>query len=127
MYRRKSWFLTVTILVMSLLLAACSTTKPEVDKVDADLSTDPAVVKVNESVRLSTNVTGLKTFDDVEVYFEVKSPDKRKREIVRVDQSDQGKFSGPAKFKETGAYDVYVHVINPDIHETIKKTVEVGN
>lgn len=125
MYRRKSWLLTVSILVMCLLLAACST-ETEAGKVDADLSTDPAVVKMNESVRLTTNVTGLKTFDDVEVYFEVKNPDKSKREIVRVDQSDQGKFSGPAKFMESGAHEVIVHVINPDIHETIKKTVEVG-
>lgn len=124
MKKRQSWIMLVCLLTLSFLLAACSS-ETDSGKVDADLTTDPAVVKINESVRLTTKVTGLKTFDDVEVYFEIKNQDKSKRELVRVDKSDKGVYSGPTKFTEAGTHEVIVHVINPDIHATIKKSAEV--
>jgi len=126
MKRRKSWLLIACLLFMTLMLGACSSEDLGGIKVEADLTTDPVSVKVNEDVRLTTNVTGLKTFDDVEVYFEVKNPDQSKRELVRVDKSNNGTYSGPTKFVEEGTHEVIVHVINPDIHATIKKSVEVG-
>lgn len=130
MRKRNSWLFIVCAVVLALMFAGCSTeSEPGGSgngKVEADLSTEPAAIKVNEEVRLITQVTGLKNYEDVEVYFEWKNPDKSKRELVRVDQSDQNVFSGPTQFTETGTHEVLVHVVTPDLHEIIKKQADVS-
>ncbi len=115
-------------LILLLLLSACSTITPQggtEEEVSAELSLSPATARQGQSTSLIAQIIGLKKLSDVELYYELKKDGTGKSKLIKVDGEVEGKFIGQWEPEEAGMYAVIIHIINPDIHVTVKKEVTV--
>lgn len=125
------WRVTLLLICMLSLvtLSACSTVTPQggtEQEVTAELYTEPSVLKVGQELTLIAKVIGLQTLKNVELYFELKKDGTGKSKLIKIEQETDGEFTAPFTPDEAGNYAVIIHIINPDLHVTVKKEIVVG-
>ncbi|WP_214797401.1 FixH family protein [Exiguobacterium sp. s5] len=93
----------------------------------ADIVLDPTQAVANEVQPFTVNVKiEHEALTGADVQLEVFKDGADKHDWVKLDETEGGSYEGEHTFKESGIYNVQVHVTKGhDIHEHIMETVEV--
>lgn len=93
----------------------------------ADIVLDPTQAVANEVQPFTVNVEiEHEALTGADVQLEVFKDGADKHDWVKLDETEGGSYEGEHTFKESGIYNVQVHVTKGhDIHEHIMETVEV--
>jgi len=123
-----SKLLAICLIAVLMLNACAASGESSGDSgIKVEFKTEPAEPKAGQEAKLVATITGLKSQEGTDIYFEVKKQSDKKRTVIKLDQGTgaQGVYTAKTTFAEATKYDVYIHVVAPDAHETVKKPVTV--
>lgn len=115
--------------VLLFNVAGCSSTQQGQDpaKVKVELASEPAAVQVGQKVKLIAAISGLDKEEGVNVQFDIRKSDNS----ILPDTKDaksvgNGQYSADKIFDKPGAYSIYIHLYQGDLHMTKKKELQVS-
>ncbi|OXM83046.1 Ig-like domain repeat protein [Paenibacillus rigui] len=124
---------TIMIIVLCGLvlthLTGCSP-KPEGQdpaKMKVELASEPAAVQAGQKVKLIATISGLAKGEEAGVQFDIRKSDNTMLpDTKEASPSGNGQYSVDKVFDKPGAYSIYIHVYQGDLHITKKKELQVS-
>ncbi|MBE1445767.1 FixH family protein [Paenibacillus sp. OAS669] len=122
----------VAIILGGLLLfnvTGCTSTQQGQDpaKIKVELASEPGAVQVGQKVKLTATVSGLDKVEGANVQIDIRKSDNS----ILPDTKDatsigNGQYSVDKIFDKPGAYSIYIHLYQGDLHITKKKELQVS-
>ncbi len=129
---KKNQLLTIFILLMLTIVAACSQQKEKIVEtpqiLDVQLAVNPVQGKMNEVITFEAKVMyGDKEVSDPdEVTFEIWRAHDDKHEKIEPKNKGNGVFALEKSFSIEGTYYIYAHVTAENMHHMPKKEFVIG-
>ncbi|WP_282936303.1 hypothetical protein [Paenibacillus sp. RC67] len=115
--------------LLLLSVTGCSSPQQGQDpaKVKVELASEPANVQVGQKVKLIANISGLAEEEGANVQIDIRKSDNS----ILPDTKDassigKGQYSVEKTFEKSGAYSIYIHLYQGDLHITKKKELQVS-
>jgi hypothetical protein len=115
------------LLVCLLLLTACAR-EPEIVQLqerDVVFSIQPEAPKAGEEAKLHMELPTLVDTENVDVWYEIKSPNSENRQIFTAMQYEPGKYNAAMTMKQPGTFELYLHIQTIEFHHIYKRSLTV--
>jgi len=115
--------------LLLMTLAACTSSPQGQDpaKVKVELATEPAAVQVGQEVKLIAKITGLEKEEGASVQFDIRKSDNSILPDTKdASSTGEGQYSAAKTFDKPGAYSIYIHLYQGELHITKKKELQVS-
>ncbi|MFH5185406.1 hypothetical protein ACHHV8_23675 [Paenibacillus sp. TAB 01] len=126
---RKTTLILVFCWLVFTLLIGCSP-KPEGQdpaKVKIELTSEPTAVQTGQTVKLIATLSGLANEEEPNVQIDIRKSDNSiLPDTKNANSIGNGQYSVEKIFNHPGAYSIYIHVYQGDLHITKKKELQVS-
>lgn len=117
-------------ILLTLLCSSCGTSNehhslPSIPQIESQLLTEPDPPKINSEIRITAKITGLNSYKDAEVTYEIKMEGQENREILKTKQGKPGMFTASKTFQSSGKYKIIIHLNTLEFHQSITKELEI--
>ncbi|MEX2103783.1 MAG: hypothetical protein WD907_00425 [Bacilli bacterium] len=118
------------IILLTLLCSSCGTDHehqrlPSIPQIELQLLTEPNPPKINSEIWIIAKITGLKSYRDTEVTYEIKIEGQENQEILKTKQENPGMFMASKTFQSSGKYKIIIHLSTFEFHQSITKEIEI--
>jgi hypothetical protein len=128
--KRNTFFLAFTMIIVTILFAACSQAKNETDEqavLNVKIETK-SPIELNKETEIACLVTygNEKVTDADEVKFEIWKQGNEHHDMLQAKNEGNGKYAVKKTFTEPGTYSVIAHVTARNMHNMPKEDIVVG-
>jgi hypothetical protein len=116
------------VLLACLFWVTACAREPEIVELkesEVVFSIQPEAPQAGQQAKLHMELPTLVDTENVDVYYEIKSPGSDNRQIFTAMQYEPGKYNAAITIKQPGTYELYLHIQTIEFHHIYKRSLTV--